>query len=87
MSDAETRAAAAKRLMDDPLLREAFGNVRAAAIEAWGKSKVRDTEAREKAFFTVRALDLILDEFENIITNGKIAASRTQRPDPQSSRA
>ena len=82
MSDAEGRAREAQQLLENPMLIEAFENVRTAAIEGWRKSPVRDAEAREKAFFTVRAADLIWAELESVVTNGKIAAARIQRPDP-----
>jgi len=82
MSDIEGRARDAQQLMENPLLVEAFDNVRNAAIEGWRKTPVRDAEAREKAFFTVRAVDLIWAELESVVTNGKIAAARIQRPDP-----
>lgn len=80
MSDAETRAAQAKRLLDDPILQEAFANVRNGAIEVWTRTKADAQQEREIAWLTVKVIDRITSEFEAIVTNGKIAAARVQNP-------
>lgn len=80
MSDASTRAAAAKRLMDDPLLIEALANIRAAAINSWVGTATNQAEAREFAWLTVKVVDRIEAELQSVIDNGAIAAARVQRP-------
>ena len=80
MSDAAARAAAAKRLMDDPLLVEALGNIRGAAIKAWEVTATTDTTAREFAWLTVKVVNRIEAELQSIIDNGAIAAKRVQAP-------
>lgn len=80
MSDAAARAAAAKRLMDDPLLIEALGNIRGAAIKAWEGTATTDTTAREFAWLTVKVVNRIEAELQSIIDNGAIAAKRVQAP-------
>lgn len=80
MSDAIARAAHAQRLVEDPMLKAAFADVRAAAIEIWAQSKAGATQEREVAWLTVKVLDRIQAELENVITNGKIAAARVQNP-------
>jgi hypothetical protein len=80
MSDTEARAAAARQLLDNPLLAEAFANVRAAAIEAWTETSVIDAQKREIAWLTVKVVDRIVGELESVIVNGKIAARRVQAP-------
>jgi hypothetical protein len=79
---AAARAAAAKRLMDDPLLMEAFENVRLGAIKAWRATPANDegVKAREVAWLTVKVVDRVETELQNIIDNGAIAASRVQAP-------
>lgn len=79
-SDAEVRAAAAKRLIEDPLLKEAFAAVRQGAIDAWASTGAGDSEAREVAWMTVKVLDRIEGELASVIANGRIAAARVQRP-------
>lgn len=80
MIDHEARAAAAKQLLENPLMVEAFANVRNAAIEAWTETSVLDAQKREMAWMTVKVLDRVKGELENVIVNGKIAARRTQAP-------
>lgn len=80
MSDAEARAAHAQRLLEDPMLKAAFADVRDAAIEVWSQTKAGATQDREIAWLTVKVIDRIQTELENIIVNGKIAARRVQNP-------
>ncbi len=80
MSDAEARAAHAQQLINDPMLKAAFADVRTAAIDIWAQSKAGATQEREVAWLTVKVLDRIEAELESIITNGKIAARRVQNP-------
>jgi hypothetical protein len=76
----EARAAAAQRLMDDPLLIEALGNIRAAAIQAWEQTSIDKEQEREIAWLTVKVVRRIEAELQSIIDNGKIAAARVQAP-------
>lgn len=62
------------------MLKEAFGNIRAAAVETWQATKVDDTQAREVAWLTVKVLARIEGELQSIIDNGAIAARRVQAP-------
>lgn len=78
--DAAARANAAKRLIDDPILVEALGNIRVAAIRAWEQTKTDDSQAREVAWITVKVVNRIETELQSIIDNGAIAASRVQAP-------
>lgn len=80
MSDAEVRAAHARRLLEDPLLVEALANIRSAAIAAWEATKTDQAEAREVAWLTVKVVARIETELQSIIDNGAIAAKRVQAP-------
>ncbi len=80
MSDAPARAAAARRLMDDPVLVEAFANVRNAAISAWTQTATDQVQQREIAWLTVKVVGRIEAELQSIIDNGAIAAKRVQAP-------
>jgi len=80
MSDAETRANAARQLLENPMLVEAFANVRETAIAAWTGTSALAVQDREMAWLTVKVLDRITGELEAIVTNGKIAASRVHNP-------
>lgn len=80
MTDHEARAAAARQLLEHPLLVEAFANVREAAIEAWTETSVADAQKREMAWLTVKVVDRVKAELENVVATGKIAARRVQAP-------
>lgn len=80
MSDVALRASAAQRLAEDPLLKEAFSNVRAAAIATWEATGAADTDSREKAWLTVKVVNRIEGELQSIIDQGQIAAKRVQAP-------
>ena len=80
MSNVEARAAAAKRLLEDPILVEALGNIRGAAIKAWESTGIDKQQDREVAWLTVKVVNRIEAELENIITDGMIAAKRVQHP-------
>lgn len=80
MSEAQARAAAAQRLMDDPLLTEALANIRHTAIKAWESTGTADGQAREFAWLTVKVVNRIEAELQSIIDEGKIAAARIQSP-------
>lgn len=80
MSDASARAAAAKRLREDPLLVEALDNIRNDAIRAWEGTTTDQDRAREFAWLTVKVVSRIEAELQSIIDNGAIAASRVQAP-------
>ena len=80
MSDAEARAGQARRLADDPMLIEALGNIRQAAIIAWTSTNTTQDREREIAWLTVKVVDRIETELQSIIDNGLIAAKRVQAP-------
>lgn len=80
MSDSIARAEHAKRLADDPMMVEALGNIRGAAIRAWEQTPLADQQAREVAWLTVKIVNRIEAELQSIIDGGKIAAARVQSP-------
>jgi hypothetical protein len=80
MSDKAARAAHAKRLMDDPMLIEALGNIKAGAIRAWEQTSIDKQQEREFAWLTVKVVNRIEAELQSIIDDGMIAAVRLQAP-------
>jgi hypothetical protein len=80
MSDAAIRASAAKRLADDPILVEAFENIRKAAIQVWQSTAADNVAGRETAWLTVKVVNRIEAELQSIIDGGLIAASRVAAP-------
>jgi hypothetical protein len=80
MSDKAARAAAVKRLIDDPLLVEALANIRHSAIKAWESTSIDKEKEREFAWLTVKVVNRIEAELQSIIDDGAIAAARLQAP-------
>ena len=50
-------SAQAQELIKNPLFGKAFETVKQQYMEVWGKTKFTDTEAREKLFCQVKAID------------------------------
>lgn len=77
---AEARAAAAARLVEDPIFKEAMANIRQAAIQSWTSTSTAQQDQREFAWLTVKVVDRIEAELQSVIDNGLIAAARIQAP-------
>lgn len=78
--DAEARAEHAKRLMDDPVLSDAFDAIRSTAVDLWARTKADAVQEREMAWLTVKVIDRVRGELQSVMDNGKIAAARVQNP-------
>lgn len=72
--DLVRRAEHAKRLLDDPMLSEAFDTIERECIAAWKAAPARDTDGREKLWLTVKAVNRIREELSGIIETGKVSA-------------
>ena len=70
--DAE-RASHAKRLLEDDLLKEAFEAYELALTNAWKDSPESATEAREHAYYAIRALSRVREFLERVIANGVLS--------------
>ena len=71
-----TRAA---RLLEDPVLLKAFADVRAAIIERWETSPVRDVEGQHQLHLMLRLLADVKGNLELAIANGKVAAEELRQ--------
>jgi hypothetical protein len=80
VSEASTRAANAKRLMEDPLLVEVLDGIEQAAIEAWASTGMGDHENREMAYHALKASRRVRDALRGVVDNGLIEARRAVRP-------
>lgn len=67
------RAAAAKRILEDPAFTSAVVDVRAAIVATWGKTSLNDAAQREQLWLMEQALQRVLTVLRNRITNGMIA--------------
>jgi hypothetical protein len=64
------RARRAEELINDPLLVEAFDNVKKTIETGWQDSSGGDREAREHAYYLLRAVKAVEGKLKAIIING-----------------
>jgi hypothetical protein len=69
------RAARAKALVDDPLLKEAFDSFQNELMTLWVGTKADATAERERIWVTIRALGKIRAHLGNVIENGKVSTA------------
>jgi hypothetical protein len=76
--NATQRADAAKRIMDDPLVKEALQSVEDGITEAWKDVPARDVEAREHLHRLLQAKRQFENVFRICIETGAIARAELQ---------
>ena len=76
--DIQQRAARAKALLEDPLLKEAFDVLENAQISAF-TTQVCDAEQLMEAHRMVRALRLLKDQLTSVIVDGKLLERREEK--------
>jgi hypothetical protein len=70
----------AKRLLDDPLLKEAFDAIEQEFVDQWKKAPVRDVEGREKLWLMLQLLNKVHSHLEAVMASGRLAeATLAQR--------
>lgn len=82
--DPESRARQAQRLLDDPLLKEAFEAAEAEYIKQWRSSPVRDTEGREHLYVMLRSLERVKGHLESLAATGKLIDAQREQQKEQS---
>jgi hypothetical protein len=68
------RAEQARRLLEDPLLKQAFEAVAAHWRTAWLTSGETDVAGRERCWLALRLLRQLQGELEDAVTTGRLAA-------------
>ncbi|MBP2301566.1 hypothetical protein [Azospirillum picis] len=63
----------AQRLLDDPLLVEAFAQLEADYIAGWRSTGARDTDARERLWQAVQIVGKVKAHLEKVAAHGKLA--------------
>ena len=76
--DIQQRAARAKALLEDPLLKEAFDVLENAQISMFA-TQVCDAEQLMEAHRMVRALRLLKDQLTSVIVDGKLLERREEK--------
>lgn len=62
----------AKRLLDEPLLKEAFETIEQEFVDQWKKAPVRDVEGREKLWLMLQLLGKVHNHLESVMASGKL---------------
>ena len=66
----QERELRAKRLLDDPLLNEAFTTLREDLLNRWNVSGSTEVEARESIWLAMRLLDRVHSHITSIVESG-----------------
>lgn len=69
----------AKRLLQDPLLSEAFENVSQAIHEQWAACPLRDREGAHELRLMLKLLGDVKTVLEGALADGKVAAAELDR--------
>ncbi len=72
MTDAIRDGQEAARLLDHPLLNQAFAQIEEDIQTQWLNSPARDAEGREKLFQMTKLLHRLKFQLQSVVENGKI---------------
>ena len=67
------RADDAKRLLDNPLFKEAFITIREELIKHLLNTRVAEELERDRLYITIKALDLVEQHIQSVLETGKLA--------------
>jgi len=67
------RGARAKRLIDDDLMKEAFGTVEDWIVNSWKESPIRDAEGQLGLRLMYQCLNRVRKHLEEVMATGKLA--------------
>ena len=67
------RADEAKRLLDNPLFKEAFTTIREELIKHLLNTRVAEEMERDRLYITIKALDLVEQHIQSVLETGKLA--------------
>lgn len=73
LNKAIERAARAKALLNDDVLKDAFATLEGAYINAWRETGVRDADARERLWQATQIVGKVRDHMARLIGGGTVA--------------
>jgi len=73
------RAAKARDLLENDLLKEAFKGLEEAYTAAWRATTIDDVSGREKLFLAINIVGKVRDHLTAIMSNGKLAATELRQ--------
>ena len=68
----------AKRLVEDPLYKEAFEDTKNHLIEMLLQTKISEETERDRIYITIKALGLIDEHIQSVINTGKLAEGQQE---------
>ena len=72
----EQRADNAQRILEDPLVQEAFSTLRQEFLDRWENSHPQDGNARETLWLGLKILSRLEIHFESLIASGQMAKAQ-----------
>ena len=73
------RADEAKRLLDNPLFKEAFKTIREELIKHLLNTRVNEELERDRLYITIKALDLVQQHIQSVLETGKLAENEQEK--------
>ena len=73
------RADEAKRLLDNPLFKEAFSTIREELIKHLLNTRVAEELERDRLYITIKALDLVEQHIQSVLETGKLAENEQEK--------
>ena len=73
------RADEAKRLLDNPLFKEAFTTIREELIKHLLNTRVAEEMERDRLYITIKALDLVEQHIQSVLETGKLAENEQEK--------
>jgi hypothetical protein len=74
----QDRGAKAAAILREPLIQEAFAELRKSYVDGWSSSDPQDTDFREQCFHLLKALETFEGHFESVVTTGKMASQQME---------
>ena len=68
------RGAAAAQLLESEMLKEVFAYLENEYLDAWKKTRVKDTESREKLWQAIQIVGLVQEQLKKWVVDGRIAS-------------
>lgn len=73
------RGRRAQQLLDDELVTEIFGTLKAEYLTAWENSNARDSVGREMLWQAVQIVGKVKSHLQSMANDGKIAKAEVER--------
>lgn len=70
------RGERAAMILREPMVQEAFDEIRKSYFAAFEQSSASETDKREQAYYLIKALDEFRAHFESAVQTGKMASEQ-----------